>query len=127
GNTYTLTAGPGTLASSYYSLTFAPGTLSITKATPVITWANPADITYGTALVQSAAGQLNATASVGGTFSYSPAAGTILSGGPHTLTATSTPPDTTDYTTATASVQIVVDQRNLTVTASSYTIPYGTA
>ncbi|MGF7181971.1 beta strand repeat-containing protein, partial [Tunturiibacter psychrotolerans] len=126
-NNYTITAGPGTLASSNYSLTFATGILSITKATPVITWANPADITYGTALVQSPAGQLNATASVGGAFSYSPAAGTILSAGPHTLTVTFTPTDTVDYTTATASVQINVDQRALTVTASSYTIPYGTA
>ncbi|MBB5328771.1 hypothetical protein HDF14_002387, partial [Edaphobacter lichenicola] len=126
-NNYTITAGLGTLVSSDYNLTFAIGTLSITKATPVITWANPANINYGTALVQAPAGQLNATASVPGTFSYSPAAGTILSAGSHTLTVTFTPTDTTDYTTATASVQIIVNQRTLTVTAASYTIPYGTA
>jgi hypothetical protein len=38
-------------------------TITVLKATPVITWATPADITYGTAL---GATQLNATASVPG-------------------------------------------------------------
>ena len=46
------------------------------KATPTITWATPADIIYGTAL---SATQLNATATVPGTFVYTPAAGTVLS------------------------------------------------
>jgi hypothetical protein len=124
--TYTITAATGSLASSNYSLAFATGSLSITKATPVINWSSPANITYGTAL---GAGQLNATVSgsIPGTFTYSPAASTVLSAGPQTLSVTFTPTDTTDYTTATASVQIIVNQRNLTVTASSYTIPYGTA
>ena len=48
------------------------------KATPTITWSTPADITYGTAL---SATQLNATASVPGTFVYTPAAGTVLNAG----------------------------------------------
>jgi len=48
------------------------------KITPTITWANPADITFGTALSGT---QLNATASVDGTFVYSPPAGTILNAG----------------------------------------------
>ena len=48
------------------------------KATPTITWATPADITYGTAL---SATQLNATASVPGTFVYTPVAGTVLNAG----------------------------------------------
>ena len=39
-------------------------TINVTKATPVITWSNPADIIYGTALNST---QLNATASVTGT------------------------------------------------------------
>jgi hypothetical protein len=43
-------------------------TITVNKATPVITWANPADITYGTAL---SATQLNATSGgVAGTFTY---------------------------------------------------------
>jgi hypothetical protein len=50
----------------------------VTKATPTITWATPADLVYGTAL---SATQLNATASVAGTFVYSPAAGTVLNAG----------------------------------------------
>ena len=44
--------------------------ITVTKATPVITWATPADIVYGTAL---GATQLNATATVPGTFVYTPA------------------------------------------------------
>ncbi len=48
------------------------------KVTPIITWPDPAGIVYGTAL---GATQLDATASVAGTFAYSPAAGTILNGG----------------------------------------------
>lgn len=57
--------------------------------TPVITWATPADITYPTALSQT---QLNATASVAGTFTYNPPAGTVLAAGAgQTLTATFTP------------------------------------
>jgi hypothetical protein len=44
-------------------------------STPTITWNTPASITYGTALSST---QLNATASVPGTFAYSPAAGSIL-------------------------------------------------
>ena len=53
-------------------------TLGIVRATPVITWNNPANITYGTAL---SATQLNATANVAGSFTYTPAAGTVLNAG----------------------------------------------
>ena len=70
------------------------------RTTPTVSWATPAAITQGTAL---SATQLNASASVAGTFAYSPAAGTVLPTGTHTLTATFTPADTTLYNTATAS------------------------
>ena len=43
--------------------------ITVTKATPAITWATPADIVYGTAL---SATQLNATTTVAGTFVYTP-------------------------------------------------------
>ena len=43
------------------------GTSTIAKTTPIITWSTPAAIMYGTAL---SAAQLNATASVDGTFAY---------------------------------------------------------
>lgn len=51
--------------------------INVLKATPVITWANPADIVYGTAL---GAAQLNATANTPGTFVYTAAPGTVLNG-----------------------------------------------
>ncbi len=71
------------------------------KATPVITWANPADIVYGTAL---SATQLNATTTVPGTFVYTPIGGTVLSAGAaQTLSVTFTPTDAANYTPATAS------------------------
>src|SRR5207249_278190 len=76
-------------------------TLIVTQAAPVITWANPASITYGTAL---SATQLNATASVPGVLVYTPAAGSILTVGTDTLSVTFTPTDTTNYTTATKTV-----------------------
>jgi sugar lactone lactonase YvrE len=77
-----------------------------TQATPVITWPAPSPITYGTAL---SAMQLNATASVPGTFVYSPAAGTISPVGTDTLAVVFTPNDTVDYTTASASVALLVN------------------
>jgi hypothetical protein len=76
-----------------------------TPVTPDVSWVNPAAITYGTALSST---QLNATSSVQGTFSYSPALGTVLNPGTQTLTVTFTPADTADFTQATASVTINV-------------------
>ncbi|HZL29132.1 MAG TPA: MBG domain-containing protein [Acidobacteriaceae bacterium] len=96
----------------------------VTPPAPVITWANPAAITYGTPL---SATQLNATASVAGTFAYNPAAGTVLLAGSNTLGVTFTPTDTTDYTTATKSVTIVVNPATLTVSAANGTRVYGAA
>jgi hypothetical protein len=78
----------------------------------VLTWASPADITYGTALDGT---QLNATATttagqpVPGTFSYQPAAGTVLGPGDgQTLTVAFTPDDTAGYAPAADTVQITV-------------------
>ncbi len=70
------------------SATSDPATLTVNKATPVITWAAPSAITYGTALSGT---QLNATARVPGTFVYSPASGAILGIGSQTLNVTFTP------------------------------------
>ena len=77
----------------------ATGTLTVAKAVPVITWAAPAAVNPGAIL---GATQLNATASTPGTFTYSPAAGTVLAGGFQTLTASFVPTDTANYTNATA-------------------------
>ncbi len=79
--------------------------LEVTKATPVISWATPAPITYGTALSGE---QLNASANVSGDFEYTPAAGTELEIGTWTLTTVFTPKDTANYNTATASVELTV-------------------
>ena len=52
---------------------------------------------------RASATQLNATASVPGTFVYTPAAGTVLNAGAaQTLSVTFTPTDAANYTTATA-------------------------
>src|SRR5262249_39119778 len=83
-----------------YAAATAQATFAISQAGLAITWASPAAIVYGTVL---GAAQLDATANLPGTFTYSPAAGTMLSVGVHTLSVTFTPADTTDYTTATAS------------------------
>jgi FG-GAP-like repeat/Bacterial Ig-like domain (group 3) len=78
----------------------------VTKATPIITWPTPAAVPVGTVLGGT---QLDATASVPGTFTYTPAAGTVLNtAGTVTLNVIFVPTDTTDYTNQTASVQLVV-------------------
>ncbi len=89
-----------------YSLVTVSVTINILKATPTLTWAEPADITYGTALGTT---QLDATASVPGTFTYSPAAATVLSQGEeHVLSVTFTPTDSTDYNSVSGSTLINV-------------------
>jgi len=98
--------------------------------TPTITWPLPSAITYGTPL---SATQLDATAtgvggtSLAGTYSYTPATGAVLQAGAQTLSVTFTPNDTTDYTTATATVPLTVNQATPSVTwATPSAITYGT-
>ena len=95
------------------------------KPTPIITWNNPANIIYGTALSSK---QLNAIASVPGKFVYTPPLETVLNVGLHqTLTAYFTPTDTANYTNISASVSINVTQAPITniqsVTTSPITLP----
>jgi hypothetical protein len=72
--------------------------LTVTQATPLITWNNPANLDFGSALGSI---QLDATANVPGTFVYNPPAGTVLLPGPnHLLSVTFTPADTTNFTVA---------------------------
>lgn len=99
-------------------------TYTVAQATPTITWPTPAPITYGTVLSGT---QLNATANVAGSFIYTPAAGTVLTAGPHTLSVTFTPTDTADYTSATATVPLVVNQATPLITwATPAPIAFGT-
>jgi hypothetical protein len=80
--------------------------LTVTKATPIITWQTPAAISYGTPL---SAAQLNAMALIPGTFVYTPAAGNVIATGTHTLSVTFTPADASNYTSAQATVSLVVE------------------
>jgi len=103
-----------TLTDTNYTGT-ATGTMTISQATPTITWAAPAAITYGTALSGT---QLDASSAVAGTFAYTPALGTVLrAGSGQTLSVTFTPTDTTDYATpAATTTTITVNQATPTIT-----------
>ena len=89
-----------------------------------VTWANPADILYGTNL---SGAQLDATANVAGTFTYSPPLGTVLqAGASQTLSVSFTPSDTADYPNpVTQTVTINVNQAPLTITANPQTMVSG--
>lgn len=113
-----------TATGNYNSATSSPIQQVVNMATPVITWATPAAITYGTALNAT---QLDATASVGGTFTYTPASGTVLGAGAQKLNVLFTPADSTDYSTATGSVTLTVNKAVPVITwATPAAITYGT-
>jgi hypothetical protein len=123
-----------------YTISYVNGALTVSPATPTLTWANPADIVYGTALGGT---QLDATASavvngstvsVPGTFTYTladgttPALGAVLAPGQsQTLLVSFTPTDTTDFTGVSGSTTLNVEQATLTVTAGDATRGYGAA
>ena len=111
GAGYVLPAGMHTLwvtfnpADSEDSPVQSAVTIEVSRATPVISWPAPPVIACGTAL---SATQLNATATVPGTFEYTPAAGEVLAPGTHTLSVTFTPANPANYETARASVVATV-------------------
>src|ERR1700731_1924555 len=97
---------------------------SPTLATPTVAWPPPAVITFGAALGSK---QLNATANYPGAFTYSPAPGTVLAAGTHTLTANFTPSDSSRVAAATANNSITVNKATPTVTwATPAAISVGT-
>jgi hypothetical protein len=104
----------------------ASGTLTIAKATPIVAWAEPADINYGTALSTR---ELDATASVPGVFTYGLTAGAILDAGQgQVLVATFTPTDTADYSIVPVSTTLNVLKATPVITWANPTdIVYGTA
>jgi hypothetical protein len=125
GGTHDVKAIYTTNSTNYTGSTSPTLTQTVNKETPTITWSAPSAITYGTALSSI---QLNATASVAGTFAYSPASGTLLGAGSQTLNATFTPTDTTDYNTNTGSVILTVNKATPTITwGTPSAITYGTA
>ena len=87
--------------------------INVDQATPTVSWSTPGDITYGTALD---AQQLDATASIPGTFTYSPPLGTILHAGlDQTLNVTFTPTDAIDYSTVIATTTLKVAAQPVTI------------
>ncbi|HCZ36021.1 MAG TPA: hypothetical protein DHV26_08855, partial [Cytophagales bacterium] len=138
--TFTYTPASGTIlnagANQVLSVNFAPSNtnnfnpvtgvtvlITVNKATPVITWPNPAIISYGTAL---SATQLNATASVTGTFTYSPTAGTILDAGTQTLSVDFVPTNTANYNAVSGTQALLtVNKVPIVVTANNRTRSYG--
>jgi hypothetical protein len=85
---------------------------------PTITWPAPAAITFGSALSSE---QLNATASVPGTFVYTPPTGTILPVGNNEALSVMFTPNSSQYTTAAAGTTITVNpapssQANVVIT-----------
>ncbi len=108
---------------AHYNSATASVHINVLKATPIITWGNPAGIGYGTAL---SATQLNATASTAGNFVYTPAAGVKLhAGNNQVLSTTFTPTDTANFQTANASVMINVSRAPLSVTAANASKAFG--
>src|SRR5207253_9339033 len=104
------------------------GSLAVNKATPTINWANPGDITYGTAVdgthLNSTATFKNAT--LPGTFTYNPASGTVLNAGPsQNLHVDFTPTDTGNFNNASKNVFINVNMAPRTVAANDKTKTYG--
>ena len=127
-----LGAGTQTLLATFtptnttaYKSTTASVPLSVTQAIPTVTWSPPASMTYGSALGSA---QLNAAATVAGTFSYSPGAGTLLAAGSQSLSATFTPADAVDYKAVTATTSLLVAPAIAAITwANPAAISFGTA
>jgi hypothetical protein len=106
--------------SANYVVANAEVLITVTTATPVITWTGPnTPITFGTALGPA---QLNATATINGntvpgTFVYTPGAGTVPpTGQNYLLSVTFTPNDTADYNTVTAQQSIDVNPATPVIT-----------
>jgi PKD repeat protein len=84
----------------------ATDTLVVSKAAVAVLWNTPGDIVAGTPLSDA---QLNATASVAGSFTYSPARGTAPArGDAQVLSVSFAPADQTNYLSASASVLLNV-------------------
>ena len=105
--------------SNYNAASDVSQSFTINKATPVITWANPADITYPAPLSGT---QLNATADVAGSFAYTPPATTVLNAGTgQNLHTDFTPTDTDNYNLANKDVTINVNKADQTIAFDALT------
>ena len=119
--THTLTATFTPASGGSASPTTVTTTITVNKATPTITWATPAAVPEGTSLSSA---QLDASGTVAGTYTYTPAAGTTMStAGNQTLSVAFTPTDSADYVSAQDTVTLVVNPP----AAGSATQPEGVA
>jgi hypothetical protein len=123
GSTVTIQAASGTCTltatwngNGNYALAKATQSTTAEKATPTVTWATPAAITYGTAL---SATQLDASSATAGTFKYTPASGKVLDAGNQVLSVTFTPTSKTDYNSVTTTVTLDVLAAATTTTVTS--------
>ena len=120
--------GPYIVNTADHTITFETNHLTVyglfmSMITPIIDWATPADIVYGAALGST---ELDATASVLGSLSYIPQAGTVLLVGKgQTLSVGFTPDDPIGYANSRASVNINVKPARLVIRPDDHTMIYG--
>jgi hypothetical protein len=89
----------------------------------IITWVEPAPITYGVPLNNA---QLNASSKLSGTYVYSPGTGTVLAAGSHALEVTFTPADPA-HSPVTSTVTLIVKKAAPVVAWGDHpAIAYGT-
>ena len=108
GNLYGTTATDGVNSGTTGGVVF-----EITPPQPTITWPTPAAIAYGTKLsttrLDAKAYAPGATTTLPGKYVYTPAAGTVLTAGTHTLSVLFTP-TSKGYQPVTATVTLTVNQ-----------------
>ena len=120
----TLPAGTDTVTASFpgdnnFAASTSTGVdIAVTQTPTTLTWTAPAAMEYGTPL---SATQLDATASVPGSITYSSVAGTVLAPGANKVTATFAPTDSFDYAPATATQTITVTAPSMTGISPSTT------
>ena len=103
-----------------YKTVTASTSITVGQAAPVLSWNAPASIVQGTAL---SGAQLDATANIPGSFTYSPDLGTIPATGNTVLQVVFTPNDSADYQTATAYTTLNVTQIQQTTPVLSWNAP----
>ncbi|MEY2879840.1 MAG: hypothetical protein RLZZ15_2220 [Verrucomicrobiota bacterium] len=142
---YSVASGPATIAGNVVTLTGAGNVtlrvsqtgngnysaapdlqqgFAVARAVPLISWAAPATITYGTTLSGT---QLNATANVPGTFAFTPTSGAVLAAGDQPLSVAFSPANAANYTTATGGQTLTVNKAPLIAKAQDKTKAQGDA
>jgi uncharacterized repeat protein (TIGR01451 family) len=122
---YPTAVGASFAGDSSYLTSNTSGALNVAKASTSVTWSNPADIVYGTALGGT---ELNASGSVPGSYVYTPAAGTVLaSGNGQNLHVDFTPTDATNYngSSTDAAINVLTAVLSNSMTADRNPAPVG--